>query len=192
MRGWLISGLSVTALVVGLSLSAAQQPQQQPQRTENLSSPQQKQEQEKAQHTEEGRAGTTEPSSETPTPQNTAAFVNGRLAAPGAPADSQTVPAKFSKRNAALDALPTMAFPVALTDEQKRRIMDAVGKAHAQVAAVTLHPADQMPSSVPLSELPQGLAKEIPVVAGYQYVRTQDGILLVRAPTMTVVGELAN
>ena len=29
---------------------------------------------------------------------------------PGAPKDSQTVPAKYSARNAALDKLPTMAF----------------------------------------------------------------------------------
>lgn len=194
MRAWLRSGLSATALVIGLGLAAAQQASPPGTPKENLASPQQKQDQQKAQHSEEGRAGTTEPSSQTPTPppQESAVFLNGRLAVPGAPSDGQTVPAKSSERNAALDSLPTMAYPLALTDEQKRRIMAAVGKANVQVAGVTLHPADQVPSSVALSELPQALETEIPAVAGYQYVRTKDGILLVRAPVMTVVGEIAN
>ena len=93
--------------------------------------------QEKAQQTEAGRAGTTEPSSQAPTaqPDESCGFrQNGRLATPGAPADSQTVPAKFSERNNALDELPTMAFPLPLTDEQRQRIRDAVSKAPVESA----------------------------------------------------------
>src|SRR5437762_671122 len=47
-----------------------------------------------------------------PPTQNTAALVNGALDVPGAPTDSQTVPAKFSKRNDAIDHVPIMAMPV--------------------------------------------------------------------------------
>jgi hypothetical protein len=186
------ASVSAVALMSVVGLAAAQQAPAGPQDKGNLATPQQKQEQEKAQHSEPGRAGTTEPSSETPTsePQDTAAFVNGRLAVPGAPADSQTVPAKFSERNAALDRLPTMAFPLPLTDEQKARIRETLSKSNAPLANVRLHAADQVPSSVALSELPQSLVTEIPVVAGYEYVRTPDGILLVRTPGMTVVGEI--
>lgn len=37
---------------------------------------------------------------------NDAVFVNGKLNVPGAPQDSQTVPAKYSKHNAEIDAQP--------------------------------------------------------------------------------------
>ena len=79
----------------------------------------------KATHSTAGRAGTEEPGSHAPS-QDTAVFVNGALNVPGAPADSQTVPAKFSKRNDAIDRVPIMAMPVlAFSDEQKRSIVDA-------------------------------------------------------------------
>jgi hypothetical protein len=54
-----------------------------------------------------------EPSAKVPgtaPPMSTAIFENGKLAVPGAPADSQTVPAKFSARNAALDELPVSDY----------------------------------------------------------------------------------
>ncbi len=179
--------VSAIALVYVLDAAAAQQaPPAAPQQ-------QQQQQQQKAQQSEAGRAGTVEPSTQAPTPppQESAAFVNGRLAVPDAPADSQTVPSKFSERNAALDQLPVMAYPLALTDEQKTRIREALSKTNTPVADVRLRPADQVPSSVALTELPPALATEIPQVSAYQYVRTPDGILLVRAPVMTVVGEIS-
>ena len=117
------AGLITVAILLGLGFALAQQ-------GENLASPQQKSQQEKAQQKEDGRAGTTEPSSHTPTapPDASWVFQNGKLVTPGAPADSQTVPAKFSERNNALDELPTMAFPLPLTDDQRQRIRDAVSK----------------------------------------------------------------
>ncbi len=59
---------------------------------------------------------------------------------PGAPADSQTVPSKFSERNAALDELPTMAFPLPLTDEQRQRIREAVSQAPVEGATARVPP----------------------------------------------------
>ena len=61
------------------------------------------------------QGGKEEPSSQTnakAAATNTEVLVDGRLAVPGSPADSQTVPAKFSARNARLDELPIMALPL--------------------------------------------------------------------------------
>ena len=55
-----------------------------------------------ATHSTPGRAGTEEPGSHAPS-QDTAVFVDGKLNVAGAPADSQTVPAKFSQHNDAID-----------------------------------------------------------------------------------------
>jgi hypothetical protein len=179
------SGLVTLAFLLGLGFAAAQQ-------GENLADPKQKAQQEKAQQTEGGRAGTTEPSSVAPTakPEETAPFVDGRLTAPGAPADSQTVPAKFSARNAALDELPTMAFPLPLTDDQRKRIRDAVSKAPVAKADVRL--ADRLPSGIVVRDLPQELTAEIPATRNLGYVRTSDKILLVTPASRIVVDAIEN
>jgi hypothetical protein len=83
-----------------------------PSRAQNaggLAQPQQEDQAKDAIHTPSGKAGTNEPSANVPT-QDQSVLVNGALNVPGAPKDSQTVPAKFSARNAALDKLPIMAF----------------------------------------------------------------------------------
>jgi hypothetical protein len=179
------SGLVMLALLLGLGFAFAQQ-------GENLAAPQQKAQQEKAQHTEPGRAGTTEPSSHTPTapPDQSWVFQNGRLNVPGAPADSQTVPAKFSERNNALDQLPTMAFPLPLTDEQRQRIRAAVSK--SPVESANAGPAELLPSGINLRDLPRELTQEIPATLNLGYVRTSDKILLVSPPNRIVVGEIPN
>jgi len=198
------SGLVTLAFLLGLGLAAAQQsqpqqgqPQQgQPQQGprpqgESLAQPEQKAQQEKAQHSEPGRAGTTEPSAEetrTAKPEETAPFVNGRLAAPGAPEDSQTVPAKFSKRNAELDGLPTMAFPLPLTDEQRQRIREAVSKVVAEGTGARV--AELLPSGANVRELPPDVTEQIPATRNLGYVRTSDKILLVTPASRIVVGEI--
>jgi methylmalonyl-CoA mutase N-terminal domain/subunit len=178
-------GLATLAVVGGLGLAVAQQ-------GENLASPQQKNQQEKAQHTDEGRAGTTEPSSQTPTTQRDESWVfeNGRLNTPGAPADSQTVPSTVSERNAALDKLPTMAFPLPFTDEQRQRIRDAVSK--APVEGATAQAAELLPSGINVRELPRQITDQIPAARNLGYVRTVDKILLISPPNRIVVGEIAN
>jgi hypothetical protein len=66
---------------------------------------QQRSQQENAQQTPSGKMGKEEPRSQAPNaqPQQSAAFVNGALAVPGAPANTDTVPAKYSQKNAADD-----------------------------------------------------------------------------------------
>jgi hypothetical protein len=73
---------------------------------------------EQAVSTPSGKTGKEEPTAHAPT-QSTAVFVDGKLNVPGAPADSQTVPAKFSERNDKIDKLPIMAMPLGLSDEQR-------------------------------------------------------------------------
>ena len=78
------------AFVAGIGLAAAQQ--QPP-----AADAQQQSQQEKAQQTPSGKMGADEPSSHAPSasPPADAVFVNGALAVPGAPANTNTVPAKF-------------------------------------------------------------------------------------------------
>ncbi|MBX9778126.1 MAG: hypothetical protein K2Y71_27400 [Xanthobacteraceae bacterium] len=177
------SGLATLAILLTIGLAAAQQ-------GENLASPEQKAQQEKAQQTKEGQAGTTEPSSHAPSapPDESWVFWNGRMIVPGAPADSQTVPAKYSERNDALDQLPTMAFPLPLTDEQRQRIRAAVSKVPAESASA--RPAEQLPSNVNVRELPRDVTQEIPATRNLGYVRTSDKILLISPPNRIVVGEI--
>src|SRR5262249_59085124 len=60
-------------------------------------------------------------------PQPNAAFVNGALAVPGAPTDTDTVPAKFSQKNAADDELITIGYTFkTLTGDQRRAIYEAL------------------------------------------------------------------
>jgi hypothetical protein len=124
-------------------------------------------------------------------PTNTAVFVDGKLAVPGAPADSQTVPSKVSERNAKLDAMPIMALPLGLSDEQKRRIVDSIAKSNIPVEQVSAKPADMLPQTTRVAQLPDDVKKAIPMAADFGIIRTKDRILLLRAPNMVVTGEIA-
>src|SRR5262245_61835585 len=178
------SGLISLAILLTLGIASAQQ-------GKDLASPEQKAQQEKAQQSKEGQTGTTEPGAHAPPdPNASAAFVNGRLAVPGAPADSQTVPAKFSERNAALDALPTMAFPLPLTDDQRKQIREAVSTAPVEKA--TGRSAEPLPSGSDVRELPPQVTDQMPAMRNLGYVRTADKVLLVSPPNRIVVGEIAN
>ena len=123
MRRDLLRTSSLALAFVGsVGLAAAQQ---QPPPAE----PQQQMQQDKAQQTPSGKMGKEEPSSHAPSaaPRADAVFVNGALAVPGAPANTDTVPAKFSAKNAADDKLITLAYTFkTLTDEQRRAIYEAL------------------------------------------------------------------
>ena len=124
-------------------------------------------------------------------PTNTAVFVDGKLAVPGAAPDSQTVPSKVSERNAKLDTLPIMALPLGLSDEQKRRILDSVGKSNIPVEQVSAQLADMLPQTTKVAQMPDDVKKDIPLAADFAIIRTKDKILLLRAPNMVVTGEIA-
>jgi hypothetical protein len=136
------------------------------------------------------QAGTEEPGSHAAS-SDTAIFVNGKLVVPGAPADSQTEPAKFSERNARIDALPIMAYPLGLSDEQKRRIAESVLKSNIPVTDISAKAADILPVDTPVAELPADVKAAAPMASDLHVIRTRDKILLVRAPNMVVTGEIA-
>src|SRR5205085_7973641 len=100
--------LSAAALLAGLGIAAAQQqandPNQQAPANPQGDGPFKSQQGGKEEPGSHGAGASTE------------VFVNGKLAVPGAPADSQTVPSKVSESNARLDAMPIMALPLGMSD----------------------------------------------------------------------------
>lgn len=176
--------LSAVALLAGLGLAAAQQ---------NASDSNQ---QAPANPLGDGpfksqQNGKEEPGSHSSGAPTTDVFVDGKLAVPGAPADSQTVPAKFSTRNASLDTLPTMGQPLPLSDEQKQRIAASIAKANVPVAQINARPSDFLPADTKLYDMPSDIAADIPWVRDLKYVRLPGKIALVGAANMVVVGEIA-
>jgi hypothetical protein len=146
---------------------------------------------EKAVHSTSGKGGKQEPSVSDPQPPAAGpVLVNGRLNVPGAPADSQTVPAKFSERNARIDSLPIMAFPLGLTEEQRRRIAALVQAEKPHVHKLHSELSQELPLDVVLNDLPPELKAEVPAVSGLMYVRTPDRVLLIAPANRIVVGEV--
>jgi len=169
--------LSTAALLAGLGLATAQPVPAAEQVAQEQAKPAQN--------------GTEEPGSHPAAPADINVFVDGKLAVPGAPGDSQTVPSKSSERNARLDATPIMALPLGLSDEQKRRILDSVGKSNIPVEQVSAQLADMLPQTTKVAQMPDDVKKDIPLAADFAIIRTKDKILLLRAPNMVVTGEIA-
>ena len=126
-------------------------------------------------------------------------LVNGSLTAPGAPADVDTTPSKFSARTAADDKQPIAAYRLKrLTDEQRKSIRDAIGGAvttgagsraldgFAKVGA-------EIPTAVALEQMkpiPQAVLTQLPAMNGTLYTMSEGKVLLVNATTSVVVGVL--
>jgi hypothetical protein len=133
------------------------------------------------------------PTSQAPTakPPEGAVLVDGALAVPGALA-GETVPAKFSAKNAADDALITVAYTFkTLSDEERRLIYQSLkdlpaGSAHdAEVG-------DELPFAVDLRAVPDAVAARVPQVSGYQFANAGNRVLLVSPPTRIVVGSFSD
>jgi hypothetical protein len=142
-----------------------------------------------ATHSTPGRAGTEEPGSHAPS-QDSAVLVNGKLDVAGAPADSQTVPAKFSQRNNAIDKLPIFGMSLGFSEEQKRAIADAVRESNAPVTASTAKVSDELAMNVVAQDWPASVTD--PAFAKLKFVRVQDRILLIEPANRVVIGEIAN
>ena len=161
------------AFVAGIGLAAAQQ---QPPPAD----PQQKAQQEKAQQTPSGKMGAEEPSSHAPSaaPPANAVFVNGALAVPDAPANTDTVPAKFSPKNAADDALITVAYTFkTLTDDERRAVFEALKGQPA--AAFNADVGTELPPGIELRPVPNEVVARVPQTKGYRYAVTNNRVLLV-------------
>jgi hypothetical protein len=171
------------ALLGGVSMAAAQQPAP-------PADAQQQSQQEKAQQTPAGKAGTEEPSSRAPSekPQDNAVLVNGALAVPGAPADTDTVPAKYSAKNAADDKLITVAYTFkSLSADERQAIYQAL-KDQSAGSAFNAEIGAVLPPAVELRALPGEVTARVPQTKDYQYAVAANRVLLVSPPTRIVVG----
>jgi hypothetical protein len=128
-------------------------------------------------------------------------FVNGVLAVPGAAADTETAPSKFSARNAASDKLPIAAFRLKhLTDEHRRWIAQQLGT-QRDVAIGAAGAADhyavgsQVYAPVALQELaplPESVLARFPEMKGTGYMRAGGKLVLVDLDNSLVVGILGD
>jgi hypothetical protein len=167
---------SALALVFAgsVGLAAAQQPSP-------PADAQQRSQQENAQQTPSGKMGKEEPSSHASTtqPQPNAAFVNGALAVPDAPANTDTVPAKFSQKNAADDQLITTAYTFkTLSDDERHAIYEAL-KGQPTGSAFNADIGTELPPGIELRPVPDDLAARVPQTKDYRYAVAHDRVLLV-------------
>jgi len=115
---------------------------------------------------------------EQPPAQNNV-FVNGALAVPGAPMNTDTVPAKFSAKNAADDELITIAYTFkTLTDDERRAIYQALKD---QPAGSVFNAAigTKLSPGIELRPVPEELAARVPQTRDYRYAVAKDRVLLV-------------
>lgn len=142
-----------------------------------------------------------QPTSSSPTTSGSGAASNSNTVVSGEPPPSgpigaigQTIPAKFSKRNDILDRTPIMAFPLKLSDEERRQIFQAVmaDKAAPAADADALMPASELSTEQALQgmhPLPESL-RGIAQVQRFKYVKAKDKVLLVEPSTRTVVDQI--
>jgi hypothetical protein len=133
------------------------------------------------------RGGKQEPSSKVEgTEANAAILNNGVLTVQGAPQDSQTAPAKFSKRTDEADKLPIAAYALnQLSGQQRERLHSVLHKQMAlsgeQLGGLAEVGAE-VPASVTLKDLeplPEQLVSEFPVLKPLAFTRFGDKIVLV-------------
>ena len=114
-----------------------------------------------------------------------------KVAEPVPGATPQTMPSTVSADNAAKDKLPTIAFQLPLTDEQKSKIAASLAKASvAPVGTIQANVAQSLPSDVMLQQFPADATAAVPDVSRYKYVKLPDRVLIVDPPNWTVVGEI--
>ncbi len=185
-RDLLWTSACALAFVGSVGLAAGQQPSP-------PADAQQRSQQENAQQTPSGKMGKEEPSSHAPSaqPQQNAAFVNGALAVPGAPANTDTVPAKYSQKNAADDELITIAYTFkTLSDDERRAIYQAL-KGQPAGSAFNADIGTELPPGIELRPVPDELAARVPQTKDYRYAVTADRVLLVGVSRI-VVGVFAD
>jgi hypothetical protein len=159
---------------------------------ERAADPQQQSQHDEALQTPSCQMGKEEQSSHAPSadPPANAVFVNGTLVVPGAPAKTDTVPAKFSAKNAADDELITDAYTFkTLTDEQRRAIYQALKDQPA--SAFNADVGTELPPGIELRPVPNEVAVRVPQTRDYRYAVAKDRVLLV-GTSRIVVGVFAD
>jgi hypothetical protein len=118
---------------------------------------------------------------------NTGVAASGPIGATG-----QTMPAKLSAENDALDKMPIMGHPLPLTDEQKRTVYDSLAaNSGAEAKGIAAGPANALPADVAIHDLPDKLTEQIPALKGYKFAKLDGKIVIVSPPNRIVVGEIS-
>ncbi len=132
------------------------------------------------------RGGKQEPSSKVEgTDANTPILNNGVLTVPGAPQQSQTAPAKFSRRTDEADKLPIAAYTLRhLSGQQTDRLYSTLHKPMAlsaeQLADLSEVGAEVTASTLKgLEPLPEQLLSELPELNSLLFARVGDKFVLV-------------
>jgi hypothetical protein len=132
------------------------------------------------------QAGTQEPSTKGKgTRSNVDVFVDGALAVPGAPADTQTVPSKYSARNADIDKLPTVSLRLFhLSDAQRQEIYGLLHTGPGGLALSPAHatPGAEIPADIALRDTrptPDSVVAKFPELQGSGYLIEGPHVLLV-------------
>jgi hypothetical protein len=124
--------------------------------------------------------GADEPSSHAPSqkPADNSVFVNGALAVPGAPENTDTVPAKFSEKNAADDKLSTAAYTFKLLTDEQRGAIYAALKGQPAGPAFNADIGVELPSSVELRPMPDEVVARVLQTKDYRYaVANEPGVV---------------
>src|SRR5262245_18314138 len=110
-------------------------------------------------------------------PQNNV-FVDGALAVPGAPANTDTVPAKFSEKNAAADQLIGVAYTFkTLTDDERRAVYQAL-KDQPGGSAFNADMGTKLPPGIELRPVPEEVVDRVPQTRNHRYAVVKDRVLL--------------
>lgn len=106
----------------------------------------------------------------------------------------ETIPAKFSRRNDILDRTPIMAWPLPLSDGQRKQIYDAVmaEKSQPVAGADALQPASELSPNQALNgmrPLPE-IVRGIDGASRLYYIKAKDKVLLIEPNVRTVVDQI--
>jgi hypothetical protein len=108
---------------------------------------------------------------------------------PGAPSETDTVPAKFSQRNAADDKLITLAYTFKnLSPDERRVVYQGLKGEQTALNAGSAEIGTELPAQIELRAIPQEVSRRVPQTSGYQYLASNNRVLLVSPPTRIVVG----
>jgi len=124
-----------------------------------------------------------------PATSPTPVFVDGSLNVPNAPKNTSTTPAKFSAANAKLDVPPIMARGPALTDAQRKLIIDHVAST-GTLSVPYAGPTTQLPATTDTHAWSADVLQQVPSLVDTKYVAVPGKILLVSPDNSIVVGEI--
>jgi hypothetical protein len=186
MRGSLLRTAAVVTLLAGIGVANAQQTPSLPTDLQNSGA-------NPAQRTVPGQNGKEEPSAHSTSdssPDANAVFLNGKLNVAGIQ-NTDTVPAKFSPKNAEDDNRITLAYTFKGLPDAQRAAIYQVLKDQPPANAFRAEVGTELPTSVELRTMPTVLEQRVPMIEGYRYAVSDGRVMVVYPATRFVVGVFA-